>query len=32
MQEMHVVYSFLGDDGQGRRKYIHYGRAIARAD
>jgi CubicO group peptidase (beta-lactamase class C family) len=32
MQEMHVIYSFLGDDGQGRRKHIHYGRAIARAD
>jgi hypothetical protein len=32
MQEMHIVYSFLGDDGQGRRKHIHYGRAIARAD
>jgi CubicO group peptidase (beta-lactamase class C family) len=32
MQEMHVVYSFLGDDGKGRRKHIHYGRAIARAD
>ncbi len=32
MAEMHVVYSFLGDDGQGRRKHIHYGRAIARAD
>ena len=32
MAEMYVVYSFLGDDGQGRRKHIHYGRAIARAD
>src|SRR6478736_5156791 len=27
MAEMHVVYSFLGDDGQGRSKHIHYGRA-----
>ena len=32
MAEMYVVYSFLGDDGQGRRKHLHYGRAIARAD
>ncbi len=32
MAQMYVVYSFLGDDGQGRRKHIHYGRAIARAD
>lgn len=32
MKEMHVVYAFLGDDGAGRRKYIHYGRAIGRVD
>ncbi|MFH8252760.1 serine hydrolase domain-containing protein [Microbacterium sp. B2969] len=32
MKEMHLVYAFLGDDGAGRRKYLHYGRAIARAD
>jgi CubicO group peptidase (beta-lactamase class C family) len=32
MQGMHVIYSFLGDDGAGRRKHLHYGRAIARAD
>jgi CubicO group peptidase (beta-lactamase class C family) len=32
MKEMHVVYAFLGDDGAGRRKYMHYGRAIGRAD
>ncbi len=29
---MHAVYAFLGDDGDGRRKYIHYGRVVARAD
>ena len=27
-----LVYAFLGDDGAGRRKYLHYGRAIARND
>lgn len=32
MKEMHVVYSFLGDDGSGRRKYIHSGRALGRVD
>jgi hypothetical protein len=32
MKEMHVVYAFLGDDGSGRRKYMHYGRAIGRVD
>jgi CubicO group peptidase (beta-lactamase class C family) len=32
MKEMHVVYAFLGDDGAGRRAYMHYGRAIGRAD
>jgi len=32
MKEMHVVYAFLGDDGAGRRKYLHYGRAIGRTD
>lgn len=32
MKEMHLVYAFLGDDGAGRRKYMHYGRAIARDD
>lgn len=32
MKDMHVVYSFIGDDGTGRRKFLHYGRAIARAD
>ncbi|MEU1973110.1 serine hydrolase domain-containing protein [Microbacterium sp. NPDC019599] len=32
MKEMHLVYAFLGDDGAGRRKYLHYGRAIARND
>ena len=28
---MHLLYAFLGDDGDGRAKYIHYGRAVARA-
>lgn len=32
MKEMHVVYAFLGDDGNGRSKYLHYGRAIGRVD
>ena len=32
IQDMHVVYSFIGDDGTNRRKYIHSGRAVARAD
>ncbi|GAA5202779.1 serine hydrolase domain-containing protein [Microbacterium jejuense] len=32
MKEMHVIYAFLGDDGAGRSKYIHYGRAIGRVD
>ena len=26
------VYAFLGDAGDGKRKYIHYGRVVARAD
>lgn len=30
MKEMHVQYAFLGDDGTGRSKYLHYGRAIGR--
>src|SRR6187431_681692 len=32
IQDMHVVYSFIGDDGANRRKYIHSGRAVSRAD
>lgn len=32
LKEMHVVYAFLGDDGDGRRKYVHYGRALSRTD
>lgn len=32
LKEMHVVYSFLGDDGRGRRTHLHYGRALSRAD
>lgn len=32
MKEMHVVYAFLGEDGDGRRTHMHYGRAISRAD
>ncbi|MGX1701158.1 serine hydrolase domain-containing protein [Microbacterium sp. NPDC055357] len=32
MKDMHMVYTFLGDDGSGRRKYLHYGRAMSRAD
>jgi len=29
---IHPVYAFLGDDGSGRAKYIHYGRVVSRAD
>jgi CubicO group peptidase (beta-lactamase class C family) len=29
---VHPIYAFLGDAGDGRRKYIHYGRVVARAD
>ncbi len=29
---IHPVYAFLGDAGEGKRKYIHYGRVVARAD
>lgn len=32
MKDLHVTYAFLGDDGQGRRKYMHYGRVIPRVD
>ncbi|KAA9151029.1 beta-lactamase family protein [Microbacterium lushaniae] len=32
MKEMHVVYAFLGEDRDGRRTHMHYGRAISRAD
>ena len=32
MKEMHVVYSFIGEDGRGRRTHLHYGRALSRAD
>ncbi len=28
---IHHVYAFLGDAGDGRRKYIHYGRVVTRA-
>ena len=28
---IHHVYAFLGDAGEGRRKYIHYGRVVTRA-
>jgi hypothetical protein len=29
---IHPVYAFLGDAGNGKRKYIHYGRVVTRAD
>lgn len=29
---IHSVYAFLGEAGDGKRKYIHYGRVVARAD
>ncbi|GAA1815712.1 serine hydrolase domain-containing protein [Agromyces neolithicus] len=28
---LHPVYAFLGDAGGGKRKYLHYGRAVARS-
>jgi CubicO group peptidase (beta-lactamase class C family) len=28
---VHTVYAFLGDDGTGRAAFVHYGRAVARA-
>lgn len=28
---VHPVYAFLGDTGDGRAAYVHYGRAVARA-
>ena len=29
---IHPIYAFLGDAGDGKRKYIHYGRVVTRAD
>jgi hypothetical protein len=29
---IHPIYAFLGDAGDGKRKYLHYGRVVARAD
>jgi CubicO group peptidase (beta-lactamase class C family) len=29
---IHTVYAFLGDAAEGRRKYLHYGRVVTRAD
>ena len=29
---IHPIYAFIGDAGDGRRKYIHYGRVVTRAD
>lgn len=29
---IYPVYAFLGDAGDGKRKYIHYGRVVTRAD
>lgn len=28
----HTVYSFAGDDGRGRRKFVNFGRAVPRVD
>ncbi len=28
---LHRLYAFIGDDGSGRSRYVHYGRAMARA-
>ncbi|MDR1077196.1 MAG: beta-lactamase family protein [Propionibacteriaceae bacterium] len=29
---LYPIFAFLGDDGRGRRRYIHYGRVVERAD
>ncbi|MDR1213895.1 MAG: beta-lactamase family protein [Propionibacteriaceae bacterium] len=29
---LYPIFAFLGDDGLGRRRYIHYGRVVERAD
>ncbi|MDR5698997.1 serine hydrolase domain-containing protein [Agromyces aerolatus] len=31
-QGVHTIYTFVGDRGDGRRRYIHYSRAVGRVD